>query len=287
MIATLLKPRVRDLGSFQVQRLLPAFPDKMVGPFIFFDHFGPVSFAAGQGVDVRPHPHIGLATVTYLFEGSQVHRDSLGTVQRIEPGDVNWMTAGAGIVHSERTAPQERTTGHRLHGLQSWVALPKSHEQAKPSFSHHAKQTLPQISLPGAKMQLIAGTAFGQRAPTPTFSPIFYVAAEMAGGAAFDLPPEHEQRAVYPVEGGLRVSGEPLPLRHMAVLEPWTTVRIEADSAARFVLLGGAKMDGDRLIWWNFVASSKELIDAAATRWRAQEFPPVPDETEFIPLPER
>jgi redox-sensitive bicupin YhaK (pirin superfamily) len=287
MIATLLKPHVRDLGSIQVQRLLPAFPNKMVGPFIFFDHFGPVSFDAGQGVDVRPHPHIGLATVTYLFEGSQVHRDSLGTVQRIEPGDVNWMTAGAGIVHSERSPPEERKVGHRMHGLQTWVALPKSHELAKPSFSHHAKESLPQISLPGVAMRLIAGTAFGQRSPTPTFSPIFYLVVEMSAGAAFDLPPEHEQRATYAIDGEIRVSGDAIPLRHMAVLEPWTTVRIEAGSAARFMLLGGAKMDSDRLIWWNFVASSRELIDAASARWRAQEFPPVPDETEFIPLPER
>lgn len=286
-IAATLKPHLRDLGGFQVQRLLPAFPRKMVGPFIFFDHFGPVSFAAGQGADVRPHPHIGLATVTYLFEGAQVHRDSLGSVQRIDPGDVNWMTAGSGIVHSERSSPEDRAAGHRLHGLQTWVALPKSHEQVEPSFSHHAKESLPQIMLPGVTMRVIAGTAFGQRAPTPTFSPIFYVAVDMTAGAGFDLPPEHEQRAVYAVEGEVRVAGEGLPLRHMAVLEPWTTVRIEAASAARFVLLGGATMDGDRLIWWNFVASSRELIDAAAARWRAQDFPPVPSETEFIPLPER
>jgi redox-sensitive bicupin YhaK (pirin superfamily) len=287
MIATLLKPHVRDLGSIQVQRLLPAFPNKMVGPFIFFDHFGPVSFDAGQGVDVRPHPHIGLATVSYLFEGSLVHRDSLGTVQRIEPGDVNWMTAGAGIVHSERTAAEDRGAGHRMHGLQTWVALPRAHELDAPSFSHHAQDALPQISLPGVTMRLIAGTAFGQRAPTPTFSPIFYLVVEMTAGAAFDLPPEHEQRAAYAIDGEVRVSGDAIPLRHMAVLQPWTTVRIEAGSAARFMLLGGAKMDGDRLIWWNFVASSRELIDAAAARWRSQEFPPVPDEIEFIPLPER
>ena len=287
MIATLLKPHVRDLGSIQVQRLLPAFPNKMVGPFIFFDHFGPVSFAPGQGVDVRPHPHIGLATVTYLFEGSQVHRDSLGTVQRIEPGDVNWMTAGSGIVHSERSPPEDRVAGHRMHGLQTWVALPRAHELDAPSFSHHAKPALPQISLPGVAMRLIAGTAFGQRAPTPTFSPIFYLDVESGAGAAFDLPPEHEQRAVYAIDGEVRVAGEAIPLRHMAVLEPWTTTPIETASAARFMLLGGAKMDGDRLIWWNFVASSRELIDAASARWRAQEFPPVPDETEFIPLPDR
>ena len=283
----LLKPHAKDLGGFQVQRLLPAFPTKMIGPFIFFDHFGPATFGAGEGIDVRPHPHIGLATVTYLFEGAIVHRDSLGTVQRIEPGDVNWMTAGSGIVHSERTAADERVAGHRLHGLQTWVALPKSHELAEPTFSHHPATSLPRVVLPGVEMRLIAGTAFGQRAPTPTFSPIFYVAVEMDAGAAFDMPPEHEERGVYAIEGKVRVAGEPLPTHHMSVVEPWSTVRIEAATPARLVLLGGGRMDADRLIWWNFVASSRELIDAASERWRTQAFPPVPGETEFIPLPER
>jgi len=287
LVSAVLKPNTRDLGGFQVQRLLPAFPQKMVGPFIFFDHFGPVSFSAGQGADVRPHPHIGLATVTYLFEGAQVHRDSLGTVQRIEPGDVNWMTSGKGIVHSERTAAEDRVSGHRLHGLQTWVALPKAHEQDEPSFSHHAKESLPSIATPGVSMRLIAGTAFGRRAPTPTFSPIFYVAVEMTAGASLDLPPEHEERAVYAIEGDIHVDSQAVALRHMAVLEAWTTVRIEAQTASRLMLLGGAKMDGDRLIWWNFVASSRELIDAASARWRSRDFPPVPGETEFIPLPER
>jgi redox-sensitive bicupin YhaK (pirin superfamily) len=287
-MTTILKPHVRDLGNgFLVQRLLPAFPQKMVGPFIFFDHFGPVDFAPGQGVDVRPHPHIGLATVTYLFEGAQMHRDSTGSVQRIEPGDVNWMTAGGGIVHSERSTPADRAAGHRLHGLQTWVALPRVEEQREPSFSHTAKAELPVIDAPGVAMRLIAGTAFGRRAPTPTFSPIFYVAVDLAAGATFDLPPEHEDRAVYAVEGDLRVAGEALAARHMAVLAPSTTARIEAAAASRCMLLGGAKMDGDRLIWWNFVASSRELIEAASARWREQRFAPVPGETEFIPLPER
>ena len=285
-VSAVLKPNTRDLGGFQVQRLLPAFPHKMVGPFIFFDHFGPASFGAGQGIDVRPHPHIGLATVSYLLEGSMIHRDSLGSVQRIEPGDVNWMTAGKGIVHSERTAPEDRIEGHRLHGLQTWVALPRVHEQDEPSFSHHAKESLPVISLPGVTMRLIAGTAFGKRAPTPTFSPIFYVEVEMEAQALVTLPPEHEERAVYAIAGEVRIGGKALPLRHMAVLEPWTTARIEATAASRFVLLGGAKMDGDRLIWWNFVASSRTLIDAASARWRTRDFPPVPGDSEFIPLPE-
>ena len=281
-----LKPHRRDLGGFAVQRLLPAFPTKMVGPFIFFDHFGPVAFAPGEGVDVRPHPHIGLATVTYLFEGDMIHRDSLGIVQRIEPGAVNWMTAGSGIVHSERTPPEARERGNRLHGIQTWVALPKDRELAEPSFSHQPKASLPKIVRPGVSMRLLAGTAFGERAPTPIFSPMVYAAVEMQPGASLELPPEHEQRGVYAVDDGLSVAGEALPAQHLAVLPTGLTIRVETLTGARFMLLGGAAMDGDRLIWWNFVASSRALIDAASARWREQRFPPVPGETEFIPLPE-
>jgi redox-sensitive bicupin YhaK (pirin superfamily) len=286
-IAALLKPHTKDLGGFEVQRLLPSIEAQMVGPFIFFDHFGPASFLPGQGVDVRPHPHIGLATVTYLLEGAMMHRDSLGSVQRIEPGDVNWMTAGSGIVHSERTSPEDRASGHRLHGLQTWVALPKAHEQSEPSFAHYASASLPKIVLPGVTMRLIAGTAFGQRSPASTFSPMFYVAAEMEAGSGLDLHPEHEQRGIYAIEGELAIAGEALPVHHMAVLQPWKTVRIEARSRVVMVLLGGSKLDGERLIWWNFVASSKELMDSASARWRERKFAPVPDETEFIPLPEK
>jgi len=285
-IATLLTPHLRDLGDLKVRRVLPAFPTKMVGPFIFFDHFGPVSFAPGRGIDVRPHPHIGLATVTYLFDGAMTHRDSIGSVQRIEPGDVNWMTAGKGIAHSERTPPEERSRGHSAHGIQTWVALPKAHEHDEPTFSHHPNATLPEIDLAGVRMRLIAGTAFGRRAPVPTFSPTFYVAVELDAGASFDLPPEHEERGVYVIDGDIRVAGGAVAPTQMAVLEPWTTVQIDAVSPARILLLGGAKMDGDRFIWWNFVASSKELIRAASQRWREQGFPPIPGETEFIPLPE-
>jgi len=285
-VAALLKPHTKDLGGFEVQRLLPSVEVQMVGPFIFFDHFGPAHFPPGKGVDVRPHPHIGLATVTYLLEGALMHRDSLGSVQRIEPGDVNWMSAGAGIVHSERTSPEDRAAGHRLHGLQTWVALPKEHEQGKPSFAHYPGAELPTIALPGVSMRLIAGTAFGKRSPAPTFSPMFYVVAEMEAGATLDLHPEHEQRGIYGVDGELLVSGKALPAHHMAVLKPWTTVRIEARSHARLMLLGGSKLDGERFIWWNFVASSKELIHSAGTRWRERSFAQVPDETEFIPLPE-
>ena len=283
----ILNPHARDLGGFTVQRLLPAFPTKMIGPFIFFDHFGPIAFAPGEGADVRPHPHIGLATVTYLFEGEMIHRDSLGSVQTIEPGAVNWMTAGRGIVHSERTPPETRVRAHRMHGVQTWVALPKDREMAEPSFSHQPKATLPEIVRPGVTMRLLAGTAFGERAPTPIFSPMFYVAVEMEPGATIELPPEHEQRGVYAVDREVLVAGEALPAQHCAVLAEDATVRLEATTGARVMLFGGAGMDGDRKIWWNFVASSRALIDAASERWREQSFPPIPGETEFIPLPER
>jgi hypothetical protein len=282
-----LEPHTRDLGGFKVQRLLPAFPTRMIGPFIFFDHFGPMSFGPGEGADVRPHPHIGLATVTYLFDGAMIHRDSLGTIQRIEPGDVNWMTAGGGIVHSERSPPEERARGHRLHGLQTWVALPRDREQAEPSFAHLPRAALPEVERPGVTMRLLAGSAFGKRAPTPTFSPTLYVAVEMAPGASLELPPEHEERGVYAIDGQLAVSDTPVPPHHLAVLPEGETVRVRAVTAATAVLLGGAKADGDRLIWWNFVASSRALIDEASSRWREQRFPPVPGETEFISLPER
>jgi redox-sensitive bicupin YhaK (pirin superfamily) len=282
----ILKPHSRDLGGFTVQRLLPSFPTKMVGPFIFFDHFGPVTYAPGAGADVRSHPHIGLATVTYLFDGDMIHRDSLGTVQRIEPGAVNWMTAGSGIVHSERTAPEARARGHRLHGIQTWVALPQDQEQVAASFSHQPREALPEIALPGVSMRLLAGTAFGRRAPTPVFSPMHYLALEMEPGAAIAVPPEHAERGVYAVAGEIRIAGEILPERHLGVLPADATVSIEAPAGARAMLLGGMPLQGDHLVWWNFVASSRALIDAASQRWREQGFPPVPGETEFIPLPE-
>jgi redox-sensitive bicupin YhaK (pirin superfamily) len=282
----LLKPHVKDLGGFTVKRVLPGHPHKMVGPFIFFDHMGPARFEPGHGIEVRPHPHIGLATVTYLFDGTIMHRDSLGSVQPINPGDVNWMTAGRGIAHSERTPQELRDTGSPLHGIQTWVALPIEHEMTAPEFAHHPAATLPIIDMPGLQMRLIAGTAFGQRAPARTFSEMFYIAAEAKAGALLPLPDEHEERAVYAVEGELIVNGVPLPPHHMAVLAPGEAARVEARTDARVMLLGGRAMDGDRFIWWNFVASSREAIADAKQRWRAQEFGAIPDETEWIPLPD-
>jgi len=284
---TLLKPHTRDIGGLEVRRVLPGFPHRTVGPFIFLDHMGPVTFAAGNGIDVRPHPHIGLATVTYLFEGEILHRDSLGSVQAIAPGDVNWMTAGRGIVHSERTAPEVRRAGPRMHGIQTWVALPRASELAEPAFHHHPRAALPRVSVPGVELRVIAGTAFGERSPVRVFSPTLYVAAEMEAGSAFELPPEHEQRGVYVVDGEISVAGSGVPPQHLAVIEHGESVEVRAATRARAMLLGGAKTDGERFIWWNFVASSRERIEEAKRLWREERFPRIPGETEFVPLPDK
>jgi redox-sensitive bicupin YhaK (pirin superfamily) len=283
---TIVKPHVKDLGGFAVKRLLPSHPHKMVGPFIFFDHMGPAAFAPGEGIDVRPHPHIGLATVTYLFDGVIMHRDSLGTVQPIHPGDVNWMTAGRGIAHSERSPDEVRRAGSVLHGIQTWVALPKEYENVEPAFVHHPAAELPLISLPGVRLRVIAGSAFGHVSPAKTFSDLFYVAAELQAGSGFSIPPEHEERAVYLVDGEATVGGTPLDPGHMVVLPSGRNITIEAAADARMMLLGGKPMDGDRFIWWNFVASSRDAIDRAKQRWREQGFGSIPNETEWIPLPE-
>jgi redox-sensitive bicupin YhaK (pirin superfamily) len=284
---TLLKPHARDIGGLEVRRVLPGFPHRTVGPFIFLDHMGPVAFAAGNGIDVRPHPHIGLATVTYLFEGEILHRDSLGSVQAIAPGDVNWMTAGRGIVHSERTAPELRRAGPRMHGIQTWAALPRASELAEPAFHHHPGATLPRVSTPGVELRVIAGTAFGERSPVRVFSPTLYVAAEMEPGSAFELAPEHEQRGVYVVEGEISIAGSGVPPQHLAVLEHGESVEVRAATRARAMLLGGAKTDGERFIWWNFVASSRERVEEAKRLWREQRFARIPGETEFVPLPDK
>jgi redox-sensitive bicupin YhaK (pirin superfamily) len=284
---SLLKPHTRDIGGFEVRRVLPGFPHRMVGPFIFLDHMGPVAFPAGKGMDVRPHPHIGLATVTYLFEGEILHRDSLGSVQSISPGDVNWMTAGRGIVHSERTAPELRRTGPRMHGIQTWVALPRASELDEPAFHHHPQAALPRATAPGVELRVVAGTAFGERSPVAVFSPTLYVAAQMREGGVFELDAEHEERGVYAVEGEISVAGASVPPQHLAVIETGGAVEVRATTAARVMLLGGAKLDGERFIWWNFVASSRERIEEAKQRWREQCFPRIPGETEFVPLPDR
>jgi redox-sensitive bicupin YhaK (pirin superfamily) len=284
-IRVLLKPHQHDVGGLMVRRVLPALAARTVGPFIFFDHIGPATLVPGKGLDVRPHPHIGLATVTYLFEGAIMHRDSVGSVQKIVPGDVNWMTAGRGIVHSERTPDEERANGQSMHGVQTWVALPVASEEVEPSFEHHPAATLPQLERNGVTLRVIAGTAFGAQAPTRTFCPTLYVAAHFDAGRDLVLDTEHEERGVYLVDGDLTIDGEPLPEQQMAVLEPGQPARLESATGATVMILGGAPLDGARFIEWNFVSSSREKIDAAKRAWSEQRMGQVPGETEFIPLP--
>jgi redox-sensitive bicupin YhaK (pirin superfamily) len=277
--------RERDLGGFVVRRVLPAADRQMVGPFIFFDHLGPTQFAPGFGIDVRPHPHIALATVTYLFAGSLEHRDSLGTVREIRPGDVNWMSAGSGIAHSERTPRAARVTGEYVHGIQSWVALPDGHEDGEPTFEHYPAAALPMHAAPGVELTVIAGEAFGVRSPVVTLWPTLYVDAQFARGAALELPPDYAERAVYVVQGELKAGDAPVTVGQLAVLEPGRKTALRATGDTRAMLLGGERFPTPRHIWWNFVASSKARIDSAKERWERRQFPAVPGETEFIPLP--
>ncbi|KVT61469.1 pirin family protein [Burkholderia ubonensis] len=286
-IQALLKPHVRDIGNLQVRRTLPALAARLVGPFIFFDHMGPATLPPGTGLDVRPHPHIGLATVTYLFEGAILHRDSLGSLQEIVPGDVNWMTAGRGIVHSERTPDALRERGHTVHGIQTWVALPLAHETDAPSFEHHEAAALPKLNDDGVSLTVIAGDAFGLRSPVTTFSRTLYVAAEFADGGRLVLDASHEERAIYVVDGDLAIDGTPLDPAQMAVLAPGATVTLTSGAGARAMLLGGDRLEGERFIDWNFVASSRDAIERAKEAWTRQEMGKVPGETEWIPLPER
>lgn len=286
IVELVIEPRLRDIGDFAVRRILPFAKRRMVGPFIFLDEFGPVDLPAGQGIDVRPHPHIGLATVTYLFEGEILHRDSLGSVQAIRPGALNWMTAGRGIVHSERSGAEERARDKRLHGMQSWVALPLAEEEAAPSFAHHAAAELPAIERDGVWMRLIAGQAYGERAPAKVASDLFYLHAELAAGAQVALPEEHAERAFYVVSGAVTLDGTAYGPQTMAVVRPGAAARLTATAASRVMLLGGAPLDGKRHIWWNFVASSPERLERAKADWRAGRFPAVPGDDEAMPLPE-
>lgn len=285
-ILHVIDSRQRDLGGFVVRRVLPAGVRQMVGPFIFFDHMGPTRFAPGYGIDVRPHPHIALATVTYLFSGSLEHRDSLGTVQEICPGDVNWMSAGRGIAHSERTPQAARASGgHEVHGIQSWVALPDGHEDGEPTFVHYSSSTLPRRTGDGIDLTIIAGEAFGLRSPVVTLWPTLYVHAQIARGAALEVPVDHGERAVYVVQGELAIGETTLTEGQLAVLEPGANLTLRALTPARAMLLGGEQFPTPRFIWWNFVASSEERIERAKERWERQQFPVVPGETDYIPLP--
>ncbi|MCZ8131254.1 MAG: pirin family protein [Steroidobacteraceae bacterium] len=283
--------RARDLGDgFQVRRVLPHGRRQMVGPFVFFDQMGPVQLAPGGGLDVRPHPHVGLATVTYLFDGVIRHRDSLGVRQDIRPGDVNWMTAGRGIVHSERTPEEMRAAGSSVSGIQSWVALPRAHEDAEPAFVHHAAATLPCFTRDGAELCVIAGEAYGRTAPVRTFSTLFYVDASLTAGGGLDVPAGYEERAVYVAEGEASVDGVECRVGDLALLGPGIPAAVTTRTGARVMLLGGEPLDGPRHVWWNFVASSPERLAAAREAWRrygAAPFSRVPDDDEFMPLPEQ
>jgi redox-sensitive bicupin YhaK (pirin superfamily) len=281
-----LTPRTKDLGGgFVVRRLLPAVRRQAVGPFVFFDHFGPLALPPGADHDVRPHPHIGLATVTYLFDGAMMHRDSTGAVQRIEPGAVNWMTAGRGIVHSERTPDDLRGVARRLHGLQLWVALPEADEAMAPSFAHVAADAIPTLEVGGARVRVLVGEAFGAVSPVATRSPTLVLDVALDAGDAFPLPLGAE-RAVYGVDGALRLDGELVPPHTMAAIAAGDEPMISADAPARVVLIGGEPL-GHRHLWWNFVASRRERLVQAADDWAAGRFAAVPGETGFIPLPER
>jgi redox-sensitive bicupin YhaK (pirin superfamily) len=286
-IAAIVDARPRDLGGLTVGRVLPAPACRMVGSFVFFDHMGPVDLPAGRGIDVRPHPHIALATVTYLFDGEIVHRDSLGSHQTIRPGEVNWMTAGRGIVHSERTGPELRRTGSRLHGLQLWVALPTAAEETEPEFHHHAADSLPSVEVGGARVRVLAGTAYGAASPVKTFAPLFYADVALPAGCEVTLPREHAERAAYVVDGAIAAGSESAERGRMFVFAENTDVTLRATRDARVALLGGAPLDGERHIWWNFVASSQARIERAKRDWKEGRFPKVPgDDLEFIPLPE-
>jgi redox-sensitive bicupin YhaK (pirin superfamily) len=285
-VELLIDARPRDLGGFEVRRLLPSPRRMVVGPFIFFDHIGPAHLPVGSGMDVRPHPHIGLATVTYLFQGEIVHRDSLGSVQPIVPGDVNWMEAGRGIVHSERS-PQKRDEALHLHGIQSWVALPLAAEENLPRFEHHPANSIPVVRLPGATIDVIAGTAYDEESPVGVASPTLYAHARLAAAARLPVERVHEERAVYIVEGTVGCEGRVFQAGTMVVFRPEAEVVLETEAPARVMLVGGAKLDGPRFVSWNFVASSPDRIERAKADWRAGRFPKVPgDEVEFIPLPE-
>ena len=285
-ISNLLKGHEKDLGGgLMVRRYLPSAVKQAVGPFIFFDHFGPVDVPLDADHDVRAHPHIGLATVTYLFEGAMDHRDSLGTVQRIEPGAINWMTAGSGIVHSERTPKDLVGQPHRTHGLQLWAALPVAHEETAACFLHTPADAIPELTVDGAKVRVLIGSAFGQTSPVQTFSQTLYLDVVLQAGQELVLASLPAEAAIYPISGELAIDGAALALHSMALLDTAGAQRVKAGSEARFVVIGGEPLDGHRFMYWNFVSSRKERIAQAAEDWEAQRFAKVPGETDWIPLP--
>jgi redox-sensitive bicupin YhaK (pirin superfamily) len=280
-------PRVRDLGDgFEVRRALPSERRQMVGPFIFFDQMGPAQFLAGKGLDVRPHPHIGLATVTYLFDGQVMHRDSEGNALETTPGAMNLMTAGRGIAHSERTPSHARRGGDKLFGIQSWIGLPQAYEEKDPSFQHFEAVDLPVVETPGVWARIIAGSAFGQMSPVGMLSDWFYAEVMLEPGTSAPLDPHYEERAIYIVQGEIEIAGESFEAPRLLVFRPGDRISVRANSRARLMFLGGSALEGPRYIWWNFVSSRRERIEQAKEDWKSGRFAPVPTETEFIPLPQ-
>jgi Pirin-related protein len=279
-------PRARDIGDFTVRRALPAQQRMSVGPFVFFDQMGPATFEENQAIDVRPHPHIGLSTITWLFEGEIRHRDSLGSDLVIRPGEVNWMTAGRGIVHSERSPQSERRAGARLSGIQSWVALPKDKEDCDPSFQHYTREHIPRLDDKGVQLDVIVGSAFGKSSQVQTISPTLYAELRLQEGQRFELPVLAEEQAVYVAEGSLEIGGSRFGDGTLAVLKPETAATLRALENTRCMLLGGDALDGPRVVWWNFVSSSRERIEQAKDDWRQGRFAMVEGDPEFIPLPD-
>lgn len=287
VIQARMRGHERDLGDgFIIRRVLPSSHQRAVGPFVFMDHMGPITLPADEAMDVRPHPHIGLATVTYLWEGRVEHKDALGNTQIVEPGAVNWMTAGRGIVHSERTAAEDRGKPQTMHGLQLWVALPLDQEQGEPGFEHTDASALPSLDLEGVSGRVVAGHAYGKRSPVTVSSELFYVDAQVPAGKKLKVPDEHEQRAAYVIEGAMHAGDEALVAGELVVFEPGAKVELSADTDAHVVLLGGAPLDAPRYIWWNYIASSEALLEQARQAWREQRYPTVAGDPEFIPLPE-
>lgn len=285
-ITAVIRPRPKDLGGLVVRRALPDRALKAVGPFIFFDEMGPITLAPGQGIDVRPHPHIGLSTLTWLIAGEILHRDSLGSVERIRPGAVNWMTAGAGVAHSERTPPDVRAAGSTLHGLQMWLALPRSHEETEPSFEHHAARDLPAWSRGGCRTVLVAGSGWGERSPVRVYSPTLCADATLDAGATLTVEAEHEDRALYPVAGTVTIAGTRFATGQLVALQTGVPVEVRAESESRVILIGGAPLDEPRHLWWNFVSSRLERIEQAKADWAAGRFAKVAGDDASIPLPE-
>ncbi|MDT8419443.1 MAG: pirin family protein [Desulfuromonadales bacterium] len=285
VVKLLLKPKEKDLDKATVRRLMPTTDLRSVGPFVFFDHLGPAVFAPGKGIDVRPHPHIGLATITYVFAGEILHRDSLGEVQPIRPNEINWMTAGRGIVHSERTPPELRAQGHILHALQLWVALPEADQETDPAFYHYASQVLPLREEPGRSVRVMIGEAFGLSSEVRTWSPTLYAEVNLKAGRSVIVPDQVEERAAYVISGEVTASDISIPRHTMAVFDCAEGIELTARQDSRLVFIGGTPL-GKRTVWWNLVSTRKELIEKAKQNWRENRFAKVPGETEFIPLPD-